>query len=209
MKKYIDISMPIREGMLRWPTDPKVRISAFKDQSSGKSSNVSLLEMGTHTGTHIDPPLHFLAGAASVDELPLEVLIGPARVIEVDAEEAIGIADLEGLDLTGVARILFKTTNSDLYLKDEFNRDYVYLSGDGADYLVEKKIRLVGIDYLSIDGFGDRAAPAHHRLLSSGTVILESIDMSAVEPGDYQLICLPLRIENGNGGPARVVLVRE
>lgn len=209
MRKFYDISVPIQNDMLAWPTDPRVRIKVFKDQASGKSSNVSALEIGTHTGTHIDPPAHFISGGVTVDELPLSILIGPVRVLGLEADDGIGRDSLEQMDLEGVSRVLLKTKNSEKFRSDVFNKNFIYLTKEGAEYLVERNIRLVGIDYLSIDAYGDRQAPAHHILLANGVVILENIDLSSVGPGDYDLVCLPLRISDGDGAPARAVLVKD
>jgi len=208
VRDYIDISIPIHNGMLSWPTDPKVEILSFKDQSSGKASNVSTLSMGTHTGTHIDPPVHFLSGGDTLDDISLNVLIGPAKVVELDVDRKITAADIMVHDLTGVKRILFKTKNSRLYESGEFVKEFVYLSKDGAEYLVEQEVRLVGIDYLSIDEYGNKDAPAHHVLLEGNVTIIESIDLSLATAGEYELVCLPLRVRKGNGGPARAVLFR-
>jgi len=208
MRDFIDISMPINNSMLSWPTDPKVDVSAFKDQSSGKASNVSTLNIGTHTGTHIDPPVHFLSGGKTLDDISLDILIGPTRVVELDVDRKITAADLKYHDLSDVKRVLFKTKNSRLYKSREFVKDFIYLAKDGAEYLVEQGIVLVGIDYLSIDEYGNKEAPAHHVLLEGNVVIVESIDLTLVTAGEYELICLPLRISRGNGGPARAVLLR-
>ncbi len=208
MRDFIDISMPIYNGMLSWPTDPKVDVRAFKDQSTGKASNVSTLNIGTHTGTHIDPPVHFISGGKTLDDISLDILIGPARVLELNVEKKIGAEDLKKHDLSGIKRVLFKTNNSHLYKLEEFTRDFIYLAKDGAEYLIEQGVGLIGIDYLSIDEYGNKDAPAHHILLGGDVTIIEGINLSQVSAGEYELICLPLRVSEGNGGPARAVLLR-
>lgn len=208
MRQIFDVSLPIHQEMISWPTDPKVGISPFKDQQTGKTSNVLSLRMGTHTGTHIDAPAHFIKGGLTVDELPLSVLIGPVRVFWIDVAGEINRGDLEDLDFRGVGRVFLKTRNSELYRTGSFSREFAYLSGRAADFLLEQGVKLVGIDYLSIDAYGAERAPAHQALLAGGVVIVESIDLSGVESGDYELICMPLRISGGDGAPARVVLVR-
>ncbi len=208
MRDFIDISMPIYNGMLSWPTDPKVDVRAFKDQSTGKASNVSTLNIGTHTGTHIDPPVHFISGGKTLDDISLDILIGLARVLELNVEKKIGAEDLKKHDLSGIKRVLFKTNNSHLYKLEEFTRDFIYLAKDGAEYLIEQGVGLIGIDYLSIDEYGNKDAPAHHILLGGDVTIIEGINLSQVSAGEYELICLPLRVSEGNGGPARAVLLR-
>ena len=206
MSRIYDISLPIHEAMIVWPTDP--RVSIVRDPTKGKASTISRLEMGSHTGTHVDAPSHFIRGGGSVDQIALDILIGPARIFALDARGPINSEVLERLDLGGVSRVLFKTGNSDLYKTGAFEPDFIYLTADGADMLIGKGVRLIGIDYLSIDEYGNREAPAHHRLLTEKVVILESIDLSGVEPGDYDLICLPLRLAGGDGAPARAVLIK-
>ncbi|HEX21527.1 MAG TPA: cyclase family protein [Actinobacteria bacterium] len=208
MRRFYDISMPIYQGMLSWPSDPDVFITPFKEIAAGKSSNVSAITMGTHSGTHLDPPVHFFPDGATVDTLSFDAMIGEATVVALEVEKEIGRDVLEELELNGVERILFKTKNSLFIRSETFKKDFVHLTKDGAQYLADIGVKLVGIDYLSIDGYGDKEAPVHNIFLSRGIVILESIDLSAVEPGRYQLICLPLRIVKGNGGPARVVLIK-
>jgi len=209
MRTFYDISMPIYQGMLSWPSDPDVTIIPFKEIAAGKSSNVSAINMGSHSGTHLDPPVHFFPGGATVDTLSFDAMLGEAVVVALDVEKEIGRAELEALNLNGVERILFKTRNSELIRAETFNKGFIHLTKAGAQYLAKSGVKLVGIDYLSIDGYGDKEAPVHHTLLSQNIVILESIDLSAVEPDRYQLICLPLRLAKGNGGPARAVLIKE
>lgn len=205
MKVY-DISVPIRPGMIIYEGNPGVELERVDSISEGAHANVSRLELGVHTGTHVDAPLHFIEGAAGSDSLALELLIGPAAV--VDATSAAGDIDeqtLEALDIPPAAeRVLLKTTNGRLWAGGVFSRDFVRLNGSGARYLIGKGVRVVGIDFLSI---GD--AEAHRELLGAGVVPIEGLDLRAVEPGAYQLVCLPLRLEGSDGAPARAVLIRQ
>ncbi len=213
--KYYDLSLPLSARLPVWPGGPPVSVIRTSSLDRGDAANVSRLDMGSHTGTHIDAPLHFEPGGAAVDVLPLEVLMGPARLVELPVEKKISSADLERLDLKGVVRILFKTKNSRLWKEavdpasstaSSFHRNYIYLAEDAAAFLVDHGIRLVGVDYLSVESFTEKSFVTHHRLLRAGVVILEGLNPSAVPPGDYELIALPLRIEGGDGAPARVIL---
>jgi arylformamidase len=160
----------------------------------------------THSGTHVDAPAHFVPGGMTIDALPPEILIGKARVVEILARERIERADLEAQDLRDDLRILLKTRMSGQMHKAEFQEDHLYLSGDAAAYLAQAGLKLVGFDYLSIDRYGASDFPAHHALLGADVVIVEGLDLSEVEPGEYDMTCLPLRIAGGDGAPARVIL---
>lgn len=206
---YYDLSLPISGRLPVWPGDPRVSVIRTSSLDRGDAANVSRLDMGSHTGTHVDAPVHFEPGGIGVDELPLDALIGRARLVEVDVEKKISGSDIERMDLSGVTRVLFKTRNCRLWREPdsgEFHEDYIYLAEDAAACLVERGIRLVGVDYLSVESFTDKTFATHHRLLRAGVVILEGLDPSAAPPGDYELIALPLRIEGGDGAPARVIL---
>ena len=202
----IDISLPIREGMIVYEGDPGVSVSSAMSLQRGDPANVSMLKFGSHTGTHLDAPLHFIDGAASVDTLALDVLIGPALVAEISAERTIERAHLAALPLGGHTRLLLKTSNSALWDRPDFAREYVALSEDGARFLLERGVKLVGVDYLSIEGFGADGHRVHRTLLGAGVIILEGLDFRRVTPGVYELICLPLRIAGGDGAPCRAVL---
>jgi arylformamidase len=199
--KLHDISVPINAVMHVYDGNPGFHLELVDSIAAGATANVSRLDLGVHTGTHVDAPVHFIDGAAGTESL--ETLIGPASV--VDATTVSGDLDAEALaelalpaDLT---RILFKTSNSRLWNRDSFSRDFVRLTGSGARFLIESGVSLVGIDYLSI---GD--AEAHQELLGAGVTALEGLDLREVDPGDYELICLPLRLEGSDGAPARVIL---
>ncbi len=199
---FIDISQPLRTGMPVWPGDPPVRITRAAD---GLPS-VSRLELGTHVGTHVDPPAHFLAEGATVDQLPLDVLIGPAWVAHVTQAGPITAAALEAAAIPPDSeRLLLRTPNSNTR-PEVFDPAYVALTVDAAEWLVARGVRLIGIDAPSIEPFAAAGEPVHHKLLAAGVVIVEGLALADVAPGPYELICLPLRIADGDGAPARAVL---
>jgi arylformamidase len=204
MTALIDVTVPIRDGMVHYDGNPPVHVERAQSIAAGDGANVTRLDFGAHSGTHIDAPLHFIDGAPGAEGLPIEPLIGPAHVVDATSvEKTLGEAAMLSLSIPeGAERVLFKTRNSKLWSSDEFTRDFVRLDGSGARYLVERDVRLVGIDYLSI---GDH--DAHVALLGSGVVSLEGLDLSAVEPGSYRLICLPLKIVGSDGAPARALLM--
>jgi arylformamidase len=193
--QIIDVSVPVRPGMITYPGDPEVRLERVSSIADGEVANLSRLDLGVHSGTHVDAPLHFVDGGASVETLPLDVLVGPCVVVD-------------GLDAAavprGAERVLFKTPNSRLWERDEFSEDFVALDGAAARALVERGVRLVGIDYLSI---GDEEA--HRALLGAGVVAIEGLDLREVDPGEYRLVCAPLKLEGAEGAPARVLLLRD
>jgi arylformamidase len=171
---------------------------------------VSELRLGSHTGTHVDPPVHFIDGEASVDALPLETLVGPAVVDDLRGAEAIGPAELDSLGLpTGTERLLCRTDNSDRWATagGSFPEDYVAVTPEGAMWLVERGLRLVGIDFLSVERHGPPDFPVHQSLLAAGVIVVEGLDLSAADPGRYTLVCAPLKIIGGDGAPARALLV--
>ena len=204
--EIFDVSVPIRDGMLHYAGNPPVHVTRVCSIAAGDPANVSELDMGAHSGTHVDAQDHFLEGGAGAEALPLEYLIGPAGVVDATAATAaldlVTVRDLE-LPARGTERILFKTRNSQLWSRDEFTRDFVRLDGEAAAYLVERGVKLLGIDYLSI---GDAAA--HHVLLAAGVVCVEGLDLRGIEPGSYELVCLPLKLAGSDGAPARAVLIR-
>ena len=209
MSRIYDISVPIRSGGLVYPGNPEVEITLQQAVAKGAGANVSSIRFGSHTGTHADAARHFFDDGQSVDRIPLERLIGPALLLSFpDDLRAIGAADLRNHDLKGRTRILLRTRNSALLSQKEFVRDYTYLAPDGAQYLVDNGVELVGIDYLSIEQFHSGHHMSHRILLGRSVVILEGLDLSVPAPGEYELICLPLRIEGCDGAPARAVLIK-
>ncbi len=208
MKMY-DVSLILSEALSVWPGDPTIHMPLVFSLEKGDEVNVTDLRLGTHSGTHVDAPFHFFAEGAGVDELPLDVLIGPCRVVELlSLSTSIALADLEKLNLEGVRRILFKTKNSERWEKEDqaFNPEYVYLTTEGAVYLKDLGVQLIGIDGLSIEKLNHPGHPTHHILLQNHVIILEGLNLSQVPAGDYELIALPLKLKGADGAPARVIL---
>lgn len=206
--EIIDISLKIFPEMIVWPGDSKPRILLAKSIEK-HGYNLSTLQLGAHNGTHIDAPSHFLKNAGGADQLPLDNLIGRAQVVDFSNSdrEKISGADLESIDLESRI-LLLKTRNSELYDRREFSPDFVYLDESAAEWLLEKRISTVGIDYLSIARFSS-GAKVHELLLKNGIVVIEGLNLRNVREGCYQLICLPLKIEGCDGAPARAVLIRD
>lgn len=208
MTRIYDISVPIRSGGLVYPGNPEIEITLQQAVAKGAGANVSYIRFGSHTGTHADAARHFFDDGQTVDAIPLERLIGPALLVSFpDDLRAVSAADLQKHDIKGHTRILLRTRNSALLSQKEFVRDYTYLAPDGAQYLVDSGVELVGIDYLSIEQFHSGHHKTHRTLLEQSVVILEGLDLSVPTPGEYELICLPLRIEGCDGAPARAVLI--
>ena len=206
--RIYDVSLPIVSGGLVFPGDPVIRISPHQAIAQGDPANVSRLAFGSHTGTHVDAASHFLEGGAPVDAIPLDRLIGTAIVLHFpDEVRAVGEAELRSHDLHGIRRVLLRTHNSLVVRRPEFVPDYCYLAPDGAGHLLERGVELVGIDYLSIERHDSGDYPVHRMLLERGVVIVEGLDLSQVPAGNYQLICLPLRLAGLDGAPARAVLI--
>jgi arylformamidase len=208
VSRIYDISVPIRSGGLVYPGNPEIEITLQQAVARGAGANVSSIRFGSHTGTHADASRHFFDDGQTVDKIPLERLIGPALLVTFpDDLRAVTAADLRKHDLKGRKRVLLRTRNSALLSQKEFVRDYTYLAPDGAQFLVDSGVELVGVDYLSIEQFHSGHHKTHRILLERSVVILEGLDLSVPAPGEYQLICLPLRIEGCDGAPARAVLI--
>jgi len=206
-----DVTLTVRPGMVLWPGDTDVQVVPVSRMANGDDHNVSDLALSAHTGTHVDAPFHFVAGGATVEQLSLDVLVGPAVVVHLPGVAAIAEFDLEVLCLPpATRRLLFKTRNSALWARGEtaFQADYVALTPGAARWIVARDIQLVGVDYLSVDGFDARDRAVHRTLLGAGVVAVEGLDLSAVQPGVYELYCLPLKLAGLDGAPARVLLVR-
>ncbi len=206
--KVFDISVPLRPDIPTYEGEPGPRLEFRKLLSKGDSSTVSVLSLGSHTGTHVDAPSHFIDGAHGVEELPLDALVGPAYVAEFSGNTHITAAELESMAIPAdCQRLLFMTRNSVLWDDPEFHRDFIALAPDAAWALGERGLQLVGIDYLSIERF--RASPheVHETLLASGVVILEGVDLRRVTPGGYFLVCAPLNVVGAEGAPARAFLI--
>jgi len=208
VSRIYDISVPIRSGGFVYPGNPEIEITLQQAVARGAGANVSTIRFGSHTGTHADAARHFFDDGQPVDQIPLGRLIGPALLVRFpDDVRAVGPAELRAHDLKGHTRVLLRTRNSALLSQTEFAPDYTYLAPDGAEYLVEQGVEVVGIDYLSIEQFHSGHHRTHRTLLAKSVVILEGLDLSAPPAGEYQLICLPLRIEGCDGAPARAVLI--
>jgi arylformamidase len=204
--KLIDVSVPLDASLPNYPGNTPFNLEAIKRISRGESSNVSTVHMSAHAGTHVDAPRHCFDGAAGVDLLPLEMLIGRVRVVEIRARKGIGPDELSEINLSEDVRVLIKTVNSRLWGSPEFNPEYVGVTEAGAKHLIGQGIKVLGVDYLSVEQFKNPGAPAHHVLLGGGTIVIEGLNLRDVDPGVYEMFCLPLRIVGADGAPARVVL---
>jgi len=210
--RILDISVPVSPGLPVWPGDPEIVLEQYRAISKGNTSTDSRLACSVHSGTHVDAPAHFFENGATVEQLPLDVLIGRATVVEVLNDDIITPEILEARALPAeTRRLLFKTKNSALWgdRDHQFNPDFVALSSESAKWMANKGIKLVGIDYLSIQLFKDAEPLTHRILLAAGIIILEGLNLQGVNPGEYQLICLPLKLAGSEGAPARTVLVQE
>lgn len=205
---WIDISVPLKSGMVHWPGDPGVLIKRVKDMERD-GVNVSRIAMGAHTGTHMDAPAHFISGGKGIDQIPIPAIVGRARVIEIRNHQTIRPEELRSARIRRGERILLKTGNSArCWATPSFVRDFISLSIEAANFLAERKVSTVGIDYLSVGAFQGDGPETHRILLGAGIWIIEGLDLSKVEPGDYDLVCLPLKIDGGDGSPARAILKR-
>ncbi len=203
-----DVSIPITATMPVWPSDPPVGLEpqARLSRDGSHTVRVTRIEMGSHTGTHMDAPWHMVQGGRKLNEIPLETLIGPAIVVEIPGVPSVARANLEKLDFGGVPRVLLKTDNSQHWNDGKFYEQFVYLEPDGAELLVERGVKLVGIDYLSIDKFHSEKHPSHFVLLGRNVVIIEGLNLSRVKAGRYQMTALPLNLQDADGAPTRVIL---
>jgi arylformamidase len=204
-----DLSLPISPSMVVWPGDPPVRVEPCLRIARGNAANVSELCLGSHTGTHVDPPYHFDDTGKTVDELPLEDLIGRAWVCSFPSKREIDVSDLQDNVPHGTTRLLLKTANSDLWRQcvGEFTSDFAVITLEAAQWIVKQGIKLLGVDYLSVERPGSLEHAVHHVLLGAGVIVAEGLDLSLLEAGWYNLYCLPLRVAGGDGAPARAVAV--
>ena len=203
----MDISVPVRNGMVHWPGDPPFQIERAMDQEKGDVATVSRMALGVHTGTHMDAPLHFIRHAPGIDTMPLDATVGPARVIEIRDRQSIKREELSGHRISAGERILFKTVNSDhSWNSDRFDEDFVFISQDGARFLTERGVRTVGVDYLSVGGYRQDGLETHAALLGAGIWVIEGLNLSGIDPGKYELVCLPLKLMGAEGAPARAIL---
>lgn len=205
--EIFDISQTLQESIAVWPGDPEFRISRISGIQNGQGANVSAVHMGTHTGTHLDAPLHLDDAGSGVESVPLRQLLGAARVLEFNSDDCITTSDLEPLDLQGVTRILLKTSSGETP-ESMLNKNYAFLSEEAAEYLAEKGIVLFGIDAPSVDAWNSEDLSVHRILLKNKIAILEGLRLESVSPGDYELICLPLKLVGCDGAPVRAILRR-
>jgi arylformamidase len=207
--KIYDISIPISPTMPTYPGDPPVVIEPIKQIGKGSPSNVSRVSFGGHTGTHFDPPLHFIPGGKPIDQLDLSVLYGAARVVDLTrVDREITVRDLERARVPKRAtRLLFKTRSSTLWERAGFQKEYVGIAWDAAQWLVDRGVKLVGVDYLSVETFGASEPRTHRTLLGAGVVVVEGLNLRDIKPGKYTFIGLPLKIQDGDGAPGRAILI--
>ncbi len=204
---WLDVSVPFVNGMHGWPGNPPTVITMHLGTAKRDVCNVSAVNLNSHAGTHMDSPFHFLAEGKTMDDLPWDAVIGRARVVEIRDKKAIRPAELKKLKLQRGERVLFKTQNSmKSWRKAEFDRDFVYIAQEAARFLVDCGIRTVGVDYFSVGGFYKDGIETHHILLGSEVWIIEGLNLSAAKPGEYDLICLPIRLAKGDGAPARCLI---
>ena len=202
-----DVTVPMRTGMPVYPGEPGPQVEYFKRIGRDSSANVSKVSMGSHCGTHIDAPHHFIEGRATVDALPIEALVGPVHVVEHSGSGHITAADIARFGLpSGARRLLAKTSNGRFWEDDEFHTDFIGFAPDAARWLVERGFVLVGIDYLSIEQFRSEKHEVHLALLEAGVVIVEGLDLRRVPAGAYTMACAPLKMAGAEGAPARVFL---
>lgn len=209
--EIIDITAPVSPRSVTWPGDGPPSHEFLTHTDQGVPNTVSRWAMSAHTGTHIDARMHFIPGGWSVDRLDLSRTVGPCRVVDLGHVEGhVSRVDLEEAEVAGEQRLLLKTRNSDSVLmqREEFDESYVAISEEAAEYLVEIGVETVGVDYLSVEPFEDEEFRTHHVLLGADVVIVEGLMLTAVEPGHYFLFCLPLKLTNSDGSPARAILIR-
>jgi arylformamidase len=212
---WIDISIPLGKAIPELPLEasdenkPRSGVTRFFDVEKGDKVTMSRMEMDSHDGTHIDSPLHFIKGGSSIDEMPISTAIGPARVIEIHDEKEITVQELKPHRIKRGERILFKTVNSPrVFAERVYKGDYVAITPESAAYLADTGILLVGLDYLTISSINppENITAVHLAFLTKGIYILEAINLDGVHPGNYELICLPLRLDKGDAGPCRAVI---
>lgn len=211
MPEIIDISVPLKSDLPVWPGSPGFKLYRTMNLAAGDEANVSQLDTDVHVGTHVDAPCHFIESGTAVEDLSLDVLMGEAYVAELPEVQAVTALDLEKLNLPPkTTRLLLHTTNSRLWQDNvtEFNKEFVALTADGAQWLVDKGIRLIGVDYLSVQRYNDSTL-THEILLKAGIIIVEGLNLTNVAAGMYQLVCLPIKLVGSDGSPARAVLIKD
>lgn len=207
--KIHDVTVGISPDMPVWPNNPAVELERINKIEAGANSNVSRLALGVHTGTHMDAPVHFVPGATGIEAVPLGVLVGRALLIHLPRTRRITADDLDGAGIPpSTRRLLIKTSNSGYWAKGDktFHTDYVAIDPSGAEWLVDRRVELIGVDYLSVAPWKE-SRPTHEILLKAGVVIVEGLNLSKVKPGRYELTCLPLKLMGADGSPCRAILI--
>lgn len=203
---WIDLSVPVRNGMVHWPSDPPFHLERVAEFAKGDCMTLSRMSLSVHTGTHMDAPLHFVGDGAGMDEMPLDATVGEARVIEIRDQESVKRGDLEQAGIRAGERILLKTRNSETaWRTDVFEKDFIYISLEAAEFLAAARIKSVGVDYLSVGGFYKDGPEIHRALLGAGIWVIEGLDLSSLRAGAYELICLPMKLAGADGAPARAI----
>jgi len=211
--RIFDVTVPLSPDLPVWPGDPDIGVAPVARIAAGDDCNVSALSLSSHSGTHVDPPWHFIPGGATLDQIPPARWIGPCRVVAIP--DAVASIEPEHLDAAvippGTERVLFKTANSALWRSGKlaFDEHYVALTPGAARWVVAHGIRLVGIDYLSIETYADETHETHRTLLGNDVLLIEGLNLTGIVAGEYTLVCLPLKLAGGDGAPARVLLLQE
>ena len=204
---WIDISVPLSDGMLHWPDDPPVEIKRVLDINNGDEYSLTHISMAVHAATHMDAPCHFRKSGISIDKMPLAAVMGKVRVIEIRDNEFITVEEIRPYRIRKGERILFKTKNSKRRWDNKpFNKKFVHFSLQAARFLADRKVQTIGIDYLSIGGYGGNVIEVHDVILKAGIWVIEGLDLSKIKPGDYEIVCLPIKIAGSDGAPARVLV---
>jgi arylformamidase len=203
-----DVSVADRPDMHFYPGDPTLEQTQIRAIARGDAANLTHLTMGAHTGTHVDAPAHFIDGAPTLEQIPLDRFVGPAQVLDLRGHPAIDAQALRGHAIHDGGIVLCLTDNSKRWARPGFQKDFTYLTRDAAEYLLERKVKTIGMDYLSIEQFGSQTFEVHKLLLGAGVLVIEGLDLRAITPGEYFLSCLPLKLEGVDGAPARAVLMR-
>jgi len=207
-RRVWDVSVPNRPDMHFYPGDPTLEQTQVRAIKRGDAANLTHLSLGAHTGTHVDAPAHFIDGAPTLERVPLDRMVGPAQVLDLRGLAAIDAAALRRHQIHSGDIVLFRTDNSERWAKPGFQKDFTYVTLDGAEHLVERGIKTIGMDYLSIEQFGSRDFAVHKLLLGKGIFVIEGLDLREIAAGPYLLSCLPLKLEGVDGAPARAVLMR-
>lgn len=206
-RPWKDVSVPLRDGMAHWPGDPECRIQRVNRMEDGAACNLTHITMSAHTGTHMDAPRHFIADGVTMEQMPFEAVIGRCRVFEFDCEDQITAEDLKKIKFSPSQRVLFKTRNSTRsWAMTEFDKDFISIRADAAQYLVDQRVMTVGVDYLSIGGYEKDVVETHQIMLGAGMWVIEGLNLAEIAPGFYDMISLPIKLEGADGAPCRVVL---